>query len=299
MKLAFVIYKKNIMNQLKLFIDLTRLKKPIGFMLLFWPCSWGLTLAYDFSLNLNKYFFYLILFFLGSVLMRSAGCIVNDILDRKFDAKVFRTKDRPIASGKVSVNLAIIYSLVLCFFALLVLLNFNSYTIILALGSMPLAFTYPLMKRFTYWPQLFLGITFNYGLLLGWTSIHSGFNFAPIILYLGAIFWTLGYDTIYGYQDIKDDEIIGLKSTSIKFKNKPYNFLFICYFLFLLSLLITGYLLSFNKISLLIFILILIHMLYFQLKKLKIDNSISCLKIFKSNNILGLIVLIGLIIGKL
>ena len=299
MKLAFVIYKKNIMNQLKLFIDLTRLKKPIGFMLLFWPCSWGLTLAYDFSLDLNKYFFYLILFFLGSVLMRSAGCIVNDILDRKFDAKVFRTKDRPIASGKVSVNLAIIYSLVLCFFALLVLLNFNSYTIILALGSMPLAFTYPLMKRFTYWPQLFLGITFNYGLLLGWTSIHSGFNLAPIILYLGAIFWTLGYDTIYGYQDIKDDEIIGLKSTSIKFKNKPYTFLFVCYFLYLLSLLITGYLLSFNKISLLIFILILIHMLYFQLKKLKIDNSISCLKIFKSNNILGLIVLIGLIIGKL
>ena len=212
MKLAFVIYKKNIMNHIKLFIDLTRLKKPIGFMLLFWPCSWGLTLAYDFSLDLNKYFFYLVLFFLGSVLMRSAGCIVNDILDRKFDAKVFRTKDRPIASGKVSVNLAIIYSLVLCFFALLVLLNFNSYTIILALGSMPLAFTYPLMKRFTYWPQLFLGITFNYGLLLGWTSIHSGFNFAPIILYLGAIFWTLGYDTIYGYQDIKDDEIIGLKS---------------------------------------------------------------------------------------
>ena len=299
MKLAFVIYKKNIMNHIKLFIDLTRLKKPIGFMLLFWPCSWGLTLAYDFSLNLNKYFFYLILFFLGSVLMRSAGCIVNDILDRKFDAKVFRTKDRPIASGKVSVNLAIIYSLVLCFFALLVLLNFNSYTIILALGSMPLAFTYPLMKRFTYWPQLFLGITFNYGLLLGWTSIHSGFNLAPIILYLGAIFWTLGYDTIYGYQDIKDDEIIGLKSTSIKFKNKPYTFLFICYFLYLLSLLITGYLLSFNKISLLILILILIHMLYFQLKKLKIDNSISCLKIFKSNNILGLIVLIGLIIGKL
>ena len=299
MKLAFVIYKKNIMNHIKLFIDLTRLKKPIGFMLLFWPCSWGLTLAYDFSLNLNKYFFYLILFFLGSVLMRSAGCIVNDILDRKFDAKVFRTKDRPIASGKVSVNLAIIYSLVLCFFALLVLLNFNSYTIILALGSMPLAFTYPLMKRFTYWPQLFLGITFNYGLLLGWTSIHSGFNLAPIILYTGAIFWTLGYDTIYGYQDIKDDEIIGLKSTSIKFKNKPYTFLFICYFVFLVCLLIAGSLLNFNKISLIIFILTLIHMFYFQLKKLKIDNSISCLKIFKSNNILGLIVLVGLIIGKL
>ena len=287
------------MNQLKLFIELTRLNKPIGFMLLFWPCAWGLTIAYDFNSSLNTYFFYLTLFFLGSVLMRSAGCIVNDILDKEFDSKVFRTKNRPIASGNVTVKLAIIYSLVLCFLALLILLNFNFFTIVLALGSMPLAFTYPLMKRFTYWPQLFLGITFNYGLILGWTSIHSEFNLAPIIFYLGAIFWTLGYDTIYGYQDIKDDEIIGLKSTSIKFKNKPYTFLFICYFVYLLSLLISGYLLNFNKISLLIFILILIHMLYFQLKKLKIDNSISCLKIFKSNNILGLIVLIGLIIGKL
>ena len=287
------------MNQLKLFIELTRLNKPIGFMLLFWPCAWGLTIAYDFNSSLNTYFFYLTLFFLGSVLMRSAGCIVNDILDKEFDSKVFRTKNRPIASGNVTVKLAIIYSLVLCFLALVILLNFNFFTIILALGSMPLAFTYPLMKRFTYWPQLFLGITFNYGLILGWTSIHSEFNLAPIIFYLGAIFWTLGYDTIYGYQDIKDDEIIGLKSTSIKFKNKPYTFLFICYFVYLLSLLISGYLLNFNKISLLIFILILIHMLYFQLKKLKIDNSISCLKIFKSNNILGLIVLIGLIIGKL
>ncbi len=287
------------MNQLKLFIELTRLNKPIGFMLLFWPCAWGLTIAYDFNSSLNTYFFYLTLFFLGSVFMRSAGCIVNDILDKEFDSKVFRTKNRPIASGNVTVKLAIIYSLVLCFLALLILLNFNFFTIILALGSMPLAFTYPLMKRFTYWPQLFLGITFNYGLILGWTSIHSEFNLAPLIFYLGAIFWTLGYDTIYGYQDIKDDEIIGLKSTSIKFKNKPYTFLFICYFVYLLSLLVSGYLLNFNKISLLIFILILIHMLYFQLKKLKIDNSINCLKIFKSNNILGLIVLIGLIIGKL
>ena len=287
------------MNQLNLFIELTRLKKPIGFMLLFWPCAWGLTLAYDFSSNLNNYFFYLILFFLGSVLMRSAGCIVNDILDRKFDAKVFRTKDRPIASGKVSVTLAIIYSLILCFFALLVLLNFNSYTIILALGSMPLAFTYPLMKRFTYWPQLFLGITFNYGLILGWTAIERDISLIPILFYLGAIFWTLGYDTIYGYQDIKDDEIIGLKSTSIKFKKKPYTFVFSCYLIYSLSLLTTGYFMNLNKYSLIFFILILIQMFYFQIKKLKIEEPISCLKAFKSNNFLGLIVFLSLIIGKL
>ena len=145
--------------------------------------------------------------------MRSAGCIVNDISDKKFDKKVERTKNRPIASNKVSVKLAIFYIVILCLLAFLVLINFNNLTIILALCSMPLAFTYPLMKRVTYWPQLFLGITFNYGLILGWTAVVGQIDIVPVIFYLGAIFWTLGYDTIYGYQDIKDDEIIGLKST--------------------------------------------------------------------------------------
>ncbi len=287
------------MNQVNLFIELTRLRKPIGFMLLFWPCAWGLTLAYDFSESLYKYFFFLILFFLGSVFMRSAGCIVNDVLDKEFDAKVFRTKDRPIASGKTSVKLAIFYALLLCFLALIILLNFNKYTIILALGSMPLAFSYPLMKRFTYWPQLFLGITFNYGLILGWTAVTDQINTIALIFYIGAIFWTLGYDTIYGYQDIKDDEIIGLKSTSIKFKRRPYALLFSCYSIFLLSLLIVIFLQGLNKLSLLIFSLIIIQMFYFQLKKLNIDDPSSCLKIFKSNNYLGFVVLFALLIGKI
>ena len=287
------------MNQLNLFIELTRLKKPIGFMLLFWPCSWGLTLAYDFSLSLNKYFFYLFLFFLGSVLMRSAGCIVNDILDKEFDAKVFRTKDRPIASNKVTIKLGIFYTLLLCFIALLVLLNFNFLTILLALGSMPLAFSYPLMKRFTYWPQLFLGITFNYGLILGWTAINGKLDIIPIIFYLGAIFWTLGYDTIYGYQDIKDDEIIGLKSTSIKFKNNPIKFLSLCYLVFLIIILIIGLLMDLNKFFYVIFIIIFLQMFYFQIKKLDIENKFSCLKIFKSNNFLGLLVFLSLAVGKI
>jgi len=287
------------MNQLKLFIDLTRLKKPIGYMLLFWPCAWGLTIACDFSSNLENYFFYLLLFFLGAVLMRSAGCIVNDILDKEFDKKVFRTKNRPIASEKISIKVAIIYSSVLCLLALFVLLNFNQFTIILALSSMPLAFTYPLMKRFTYWPQLFLGITFNYGLILGWTAIKGQIDVVTIIFYFGAIFWTLGYDTIYGFQDIKDDEIIGLKSTSIKFKNKPRKFLLICYSIFLLNLLITGYLMKLSSFFYLIFILIILQMFYFQLKKLNIKNSLECLAIFKSNNLLGLLVLISLIGSKI
>ena len=285
------------MNQFNLFVELTRLKKPIGYMLLFWPCSWGLTLAYDFSSDLKIYFFYLLLFFLGSVLMRSAGCIVNDVLDRKFDKKVFRTKDRPIASGKVSVKLALLYSGILCLIAFLVLINFNFFTIIIALASMPLAFTYPLMKRFTYWPQLFLGITFNYGLLLGWTSINEGISLIPIVFYLGAIFWTLGYDTIYGFQDIKDDEIIGVKSTSIKFKKNPKIFLSICYSITFLTILITGLIMYFNIVF--FFGLILIaYLLYYQVKNFEQTNPNICLKIFKLNNLFGIAVFLNILIGK-
>ena len=287
------------MNQINLFIELTRLKKPIGFMLLFWPCAWGLTIAYNFENNLNDYFYFLILFFFGSILMRSAGCIVNDILDKEFDAKVFRTKNRPIASGKISIKQAIIFAASLCFLALLVLLNFNLITIILAIVSMPLAFTYPLMKRFTYWPQLFLGITFNYGLLLGWTATIGQIDIEPLILYLGAIFWTLGYDTIYGYQDIKDDEIIGLKSTSIKFKTNPKIFIFICYSIFLSTCLIIGFIMKLNSFFFLSIILASVQLFYFQLKKLDINDSISCFNIFKSNNLLGLLIFLSLIIGKI
>jgi 4-hydroxybenzoate polyprenyltransferase len=287
------------MNQLNLFLELIRLKKPIGYMLLFWPCAWGLTLVYDFTKNLHLYFFYLLLFFFGSILMRSAGCIVNDVMDRKFDKRVLRTKNRPIASEKISVKLGLFYAGVLCLLAFLILINFNYFTILIALASMPLAFTYPLMKRFTYWPQLFLGITFNYGLILGWTSINPEIVIVPLIFYFGAIFWTLGYDTIYGYQDIKDDEIIGLKSTSIKFKNNPYTFLYLCYSTFILTLIITGYLMSLNEFYFVFLLVITFQMFYLQLKELDINDSSNCLKIFKSNNFLGFLVLVNLIIGKI
>jgi 4-hydroxybenzoate polyprenyl transferase len=231
--------------------------------------------------------------------MRSAGCIVNDILDRKFDQKVFRTKDRPIASGKVSVKLALLYSVILCLVAFLVLINFNLFTIIIALASMPLAFTYPLMKRFTYWPQLFLGVTFNYGLVLGWTSINGEISLIPIILYLGAIFWTLGYDTIYGFQDIEDDEIIGVKSTSIKFKQNPKIFLSICYLIFISFFVITGIKLNFNYYFFIGAMAVLFHLLVIQIMSFNKENKEKCLKIFKGNNFLGLIILICILIGKL
>ena len=286
------------MNQFNLFIELTRLKKPIGYMLLFWPCAWGLTIAYDFSDNLNIYFYYLILFFLGSVLMRSAGCIINDILDRKFDKKVLRTKNRPIASGKISIILGLSYAIVLCLLAFLVLINFNYFTIFIALGSMPLAFTYPLMKRFTYWPQLFLGVTFNYGLILGWSSIFSEISLIPIVFYIGAIFWTLAYDTIYGFQDVKDDEIIGLKSTSIKFKKIPYLFLTLCYSIFFLSLITIGVLMDLNNSFYIFLLIIFFHLFLYQIKKLNIKDAKDCLQKFKSNNFLGIIILTGILFGK-
>ncbi len=287
------------MQNIKLFIELTRLSKPIGFMLLFWPCIWGLTISYNFDLSLNLFATYGFLFFSGAVLMRSAGCIVNDITDKNFDKLVERTKKRPIASGKISIKLGIIYSIVLCLIAFLVLINFNKFTILMALISMPLAFTYPLMKRFTYWPQLFLGITFNYGLVLAWISIKNDISLIPVIFYLGAIFWTLGYDTIYGYQDIKDDEIIGVKSTSIKFKNNPKKFILACYLIFIVSLILIGVLMKFNLIYFLFLIFPIFHLIFFQIHKLNVHDPNNCLNKFRSNNFLGLIILVNLLIGKI
>ena len=287
------------MNQINYFIELTRLKKPIGYMLLFWPCIWGLVIGYDFEKDLNDFLKFALLFLMGAILMRSAGCIVNDIVDKDFDKAVHRTKKRPIAAGNVSVKLAILYAFILCSLAFLVLIQFNFFTIILALLSMPLAFTYPLMKRFTYWPQLFLGITFNYGLLLGWSSTNTEISIIPLFFYIGAIFWTLGYDTIYGFQDIKDDEIIGVKSTSIKFKNNPKFFISFCYLIFSLCLIVTGYMMNFNSIFYIFLIFTLLHLFIFQIKRLDINSAEKCLSIFKSNNFIGMLVFVSLIFGKI
>ncbi|MDC1177147.1 4-hydroxybenzoate octaprenyltransferase [Candidatus Pelagibacter sp.] len=287
------------MNQINLFIELTRLKKPIGYMLLFWPCAWGLTIAYDFTNEKVTYFVNIILFFFGAILMRSAGCIINDIADKKFDQKVFRTKNRPIASNKISIIQGYTFAITLCLIAFTILIQFNLFTIYLALISMPLAFTYPLMKRFTYWPQLFLGITFNYGLILGWTSTTNDLSMIPLVFYFGAIFWTLGYDTIYGLQDIKDDEIIGLKSTTIKFKKNLKLFLYICYGIFVFIYALMGLILKYNIIYFIIIIIVFFQMYYFQIYKLNLYDQSNQLNKFKSNNFNGLIMLIGLLLGKI
>ena len=283
------------MNQLRIFIELTRLNRPIGFMLLFWPCAWGLAYAYAIDQNFNKFLYYLLLFFFGSVLMRSAGCIVNDIVDIEIDKKVQRTKNRPLASGLISIKQAIVYSFILCGIAFLILIQFNKLTIALGFGSMILAFSYPYMKRITYWPQLFLGLTFNWGIIMAWTSITGHISIEIIVLYMSAIFWTLGYDTIYGAQDIVDDEIIGMKSTSIKFKNNIKLFVSFCYFLSSILLIYLFYnKFGLNNFTLLIIIFIL--SLMYQIIKFKKDSPKKCLEIFKLNNISGLFLFLGIIL---
>jgi 4-hydroxybenzoate polyprenyltransferase len=281
-------------SEIKLFIDLTRLNKPIGIMLLFWPCSWGLAYAYNYTQNLNQFLLYLLLFFLGSVLMRSAGCIINDIVDKDFDKKVKRTKQRPIAANLISINQALTYSALLCLVAFFILIQFNKLTIILGLSSMLLAFSYPFMKRITYWPQLFLGITFNWGLIMAWVASTNYISQEIIIFYLSAIFWTLGYDTIYGAQDIGDDEIIGVKSTSIKFKKNIKQFVGINY---LLSSLLIIYLIK-NEIGfnfLTFFILIFILTLIYQIQIFDKTSPRSCFKAFKLNNFSGLNIFLGML----
>ena len=279
------------MEKFQIFIQLTRLNKPIGFLLLFWPCVWGLTLGYYFNSETTLYLKHIVLFFLGSVLMRSAGCIFNDIVDRDFDKKVERTRKRPIAAGKISVLESFIYIILICLVAFFIHLQFNLLTIALGISSMFLAFAYPFMKRITYWPQLFLGLTFNWGIIMGWSSLTNNISIEPIILYLSAIFWTLGYDTIYGLQDIHDDEIIGVKSTSIKFKNNVKVFVGTCYSLCVFLILTMFVMMDINK-YLLILMVPFIAMFIYQIKIFKISNPESSLLAFKNNNLTGLLIFI-------
>jgi len=281
------------MSQLKIFINLTRLNKPIGIMLLFWPCSWGLAYAYNIDKNFNQFIYFLLLFFLGSVLMRSAGCIVNDIVDKDIDRKVQRTKNRPLACNLISIKLALIYTSVLCSLAFLILIQFNMLTIVLGFFSMMLAFSYPFMKRITYWPQFFLGLTFNWGIVMAWAAVTNNISFEIVILYVSAIFWTLGYDTIYGTQDMLDDEIIGIKSTSIKFKKNIKLFVGFCYLTSSALIIFLFYnKFGLNNFSLLIVIYIL--SLMYQIIRFKKNDPKECLKSFRINNFSGLFLFFGI-----
>lgn len=274
------------------FVSLLRLNKPTGIFLLFWPCAWSLTMTQWFVVNNYLFIKYLILFFIGSIIMRSAGCVYNDIVDKKIDFRVQRTKKRLIASGKISVTTAWISISFLIIPALIILFQFNNFSKILGLSSGLLIITYPFMKRITFWPQLFLGFTFNWGVLLGWSVFFENITLETIILYMTGVFWTLGYDTIYALQDKVDDLKIKVKSTAIKFGHDLKNFLFFCYISSIALLVALGFL---TGRSFIYFILIAIAALHlaFQviiIQKIKSNNKDKIQKVFNSNNSFGLLI---------
>jgi len=210
---------------LKPYVALIRLDRPIGTWLLLWPGFWAIALASNGWPDIKL----LALFAAGALVMRSAGCIYNDIVDRKFDAQVARTRNRPLASGALRVRNALAFMAILLGAGLAILLQLNALAIILGIGSLALIFTYPLMKRVTYWPQAFLGLTFNWGVLMGWAAVTGKLEWPAGLLYLGGIFWTLGYDTIYAHQDKEDDALIGVKSSALALGERTRPFLIAVY----------------------------------------------------------------------
>jgi 4-hydroxybenzoate polyprenyltransferase len=280
---------------MKKYIELIRLDKPTGIFLLYWPCTWGLTVGNIYAENNDLFLKYLILFFVGSFLMRSAGCVYNDIIDKNIDKKITRTKNRPIAKGSISTKQGWFAILVLILLSLTILLQLNLNSIIFGLASGFFIVLYPFMKRITYWPQLFLGITFNWGVILGWFAMGNELSLISILLYFSAILWTLGYDTIYGIQDLKDDLKIGIKSTSIKFEQHLKIFLSINYLLSFALFIVCLKLLNANVLSYIMAILsgiIFIIQIFFHQK----NNSEKNFKLFALNNYYGLSVFITLMI---
>ena len=274
------------------FANLLRLNKPIGIFLLFWPCAWSLAMTQWFVLNNYLFIKYLILFFIGSIIMRSAGCIYNDIIDKKIDIKVQRTKNRLIASGKITIKTAWLVILLLLIPAFIILFQFNNFSKILGLSSGLLIITYPFMKRITFWPQLFLGFTFNWGVLLGWSVFFENLTIETIILYMAGVFWTLGYDTIYALQDRRDDLKIKVKSTAIKFGHDLKNFLSFCYISLITLLIALGLLTDRSFLYFVLIVIAAMHLAYQVLiiQKIKSNNKEKVQIVFNSNNSFGILI---------
>ena len=273
---------------MKKYFFLMRLDRPVGFMLLFWPCAWGFAIISSQRPMDSNWLVYLILFFVGSILMRSAGCVYNDIIDQKIDQKVRRTKFRQIASGKVSICEAWVLAIFLSLLSLLILFQFNLKAIIFGLSSGILIILYPFMKRITYWPQLFLGIVFNWGVILSYLVFNDKINLEISLIYFSAILWTLGYDTIYGLQDIYDDIRIGVKSTSIKFKKNIKQFLTTVYMLSFSLIFIVSILITKETGIFFIFYLLPFFLLVYQIQSVEISKNEKNLSLFKLNNYYGL-----------
>ena len=279
------------------YAQLMRLDRPMPMWLLLLPCWWSLILA-QISLgggmpDLWKGF----LFLVGSIVMRGAGCTLNDIVDRDIDAKVRRTSARPLPAGLISLRGAFLFLGAQLLVGLVILLQFNHLTIITAIASLAIVAIYPFMKCITYWPQVVLGFAFNWGALLGWTSIHNDFALSPLLLYLGGISWTLAYDTIYAHQDKDDDALIGVKSTALRFGDATIYWLVL---FFALALVLIDASLWFVSAPLLAHVGVAGAALHaaWQVSQFDGNNSAVCLKLFRANRMFGVIILVGLLIGS-
>ena len=273
------------------YFELIRLNKPIGFMLLLWPCWFSLAYL-EFS---QQYLLsYYILFFIGSVIMRSAGCIINDLMDQDIDSKIERTATRPLASNKITNFNAIIFLFMLLIIGLLILLQFKTLSILVGLLCTPLIVLYPLMKRITFWPQLFLGIIFNWGVIICSVEFFGTVTNEYLILYLACVLWTIGYDTIYAYQDLKDDKKNSIKSTAVLFEDKGKYLVLTSYILMFMMI---GYL-SFNQgIEMLKLIVYFSIFIYIVANIIRWDHKSeqNSGKKFRQNNLFGAIIFLYLL----
>ena len=289
------------------YLRLARVDRPIGVWLLLWPCWWSLLLggfqaSKDFSLSIWWLSLWIVvlmaLFAIGAAVMRGAGCVYNDIVDREIDAKVARTAGRPIPSGQVTVKAALVFLASLLLVGLVILLQLNTFSIVLgALSLVPIAI-YPFMKRFTDWPQAFLGFTFNWGALLGWSAVTGGLAVAPLLLFAGCILWTLGYDTIYAHQDKEDDALIGVHSTARLFGETTKIWVAAFYAVSWLLIVLSGLMVGLGTIFYVVVTLAGLHLAW-QVYRLDINDANNCLAVFKSNRDLGLIVFIAILVGMI
>ena len=276
-------------------LKLARFDRPIGIFLLAFPCVWSVSLA---ARSIGEPYpdpILLLLFLIGAIVMRGAGCTYNDLVDRDIDAQVARTRTRPLPSGQVSPKAAFVFMVALCLIGLAVLLSLNRFSILLGLGVLPIVALYPFVKRISHWPQAVLGLAFNWGALMGWASVLGRLDLAPLILYAGAVCWTIGYDTIYAHQDREDDGLLGVKSTALRFGRATKPWLTLLYSLAWLAITIAG-LLAGAGFAFLIGMAAAALQLAWQVATLDINDAENCLTRFRSNRDFAAIVLAAILI---
>ena len=280
------------------YVRLARFDRPIGTWLLLFPCWWSIALAIEDWSNIIGNLWLFILFGIGATVMRGAGCCLNDIADRNLDAGVARTKNRPIPAGIINIKQATCFMIALSTLGLIVLVQLHNFAVILGAASLLLITIYPLCKRFTYWPQFILGLTFNWGALLGWAAVRGEIHTPAILLYIGGIFWTLGYDTIYAIQDKNDDAVIGIKSTAIALGEDVRSWLCTFYTLAILLMGMSGWLIDLSWPFYMGLFAAAAQALW-QIKNLAIHSPNDCLAKFKSNRLFSWLFLGGIIISQI